>query len=69
MKRPPRIYHADPTPVLVTRYIGVTEIRIKISRNGQRRATYFSAPLFRWMPMPIDIADMMIATGQATQID
>ena len=45
------------------------EIFIKLDRNGKRRARYMSRRQFRTFPMPIDEADLMIATGQAVLVE
>jgi len=41
------------------------EIFIKVDKNGKRRARYMSRRAFRTFPMPIDEADLMLATGRA----
>jgi len=40
-------------------------IKIKTNKTGQRRATYWSMLGMRNMPLPIDKADLLLATEQA----
>lgn len=44
----------------------IHEIRIKIDKNGNRRATYYCKLAQRWLPIRIADADYLIATGKAT---
>lgn len=41
-------------------------IKFTITKNSQRRATYFSRAM-RWLPIPAAEADLFIAAGQATE--
>jgi hypothetical protein len=45
-----------------------TEIRYTTSRKGQRRAWYWSSQMFRWFPMPLAEAEMLVMTGAAKDI-
>lgn len=40
-------------------------IKIKADKNGKRRATYWSMRAMRNLPLPIDTADLLLATEQA----
>lgn len=40
-------------------------IRLKTTKTGQLRATYWGMRAFRWLPMPLAEAELMLATGQA----
>ena len=44
----------------------IHEIRIKIDKNGNRRATFYCKLAQRWLPIRIADADFLIATGKAT---
>lgn len=44
------------------------EIWFTHTRNGGRRANYFSTRALRSFPMPLAQAEMEIATGQAVEI-
>ena len=44
----------------------IHEIRIKIDKNGNRRATFYCKSTHRWLPIRIADADFLIATGKAT---
>lgn len=46
----------------------INEVLYKSNRNGQRRAYYYSRPCMRWMPLSIAKADMLVASGQATEV-
>lgn len=45
------------------------EFWFKTSRNGQRRAYHYSFCSDRVMPYPADKAEVLIATGRATEIN
>jgi hypothetical protein len=45
------------------------EIVIKLDRNGTRRAQYLSRRAIRMFPMPIEQADLMIASGDGVLCD
>jgi hypothetical protein len=40
-------------------------IKIKTDKNDRRRATYWSMRTMRWLPLPIDNADLLLVTEQA----
>lgn len=44
------------------------EIWFTTTRTGQRRAYFFSRLAFRALPMPVDEAELLIATGAAIRI-
>ena len=43
----------------------VKEITFKCDKNGKKRAMYWSKSQFRWFPMPLAEAEMLVATGAA----
>ena len=44
------------------------EIRIKKDSAGRKKATYYSKQLSRWMPIKLEAALLLIATGKAEQV-
>ena len=42
------------------------DIKFTVTKNGQRRALYWSGGL-RWLPIPAADADLFIAQGLATE--
>lgn len=67
MKTPPRIYKADPTPPtdIVKKYAYVKEVRFTVTKKGQRKAFYYGTAMRRWFPLPVDVADYLLAGGYA----
>jgi hypothetical protein len=67
MKNPPSIYKAEvAAPVAIeVKYSYAREVRIATAKNGQRRATYWSKGTCRWLPIPVDVAEYLVATGHA----
>ena len=67
MKNPPRIYKAEATPQ-VTRFTGTGyEVRLSTNKAGRPQAHYWQRDLGRWLAMPRDVAELMLAEGRATQ--
>jgi hypothetical protein len=53
-----------PTPrsdIEVPAYLLRSAIRIAVDRKGRARATYFSMPSLRWLPVPLDMARLALA--------
>jgi hypothetical protein len=42
-------------------------VKFTIAKNGQRRATYYSPLTRRWLPIPVNNADLFVAQGLATE--
>lgn len=69
MKRPPRIYRADPTPPR-DRWPGSGyEIRLSTSRAGVPLAHYRGRGVNRWFAMPRADAERLLAEGRATRAE
>lgn len=43
-------------------------IKFKVIKSGQKRAYYYSRRQFRWFPMPLAEAELLIATEKAYQV-
>jgi len=43
------------------------DIKFIVTKNGKRRATYFSRRALRWLPVPVANADLFVAQGLATE--
>jgi hypothetical protein len=43
------------------------DIKFTVTKNGKRRATYFSRRALRWLPVPVANADLFVAQGLATE--
>lgn len=55
---------AAPTPG--HRFLGRpvrVEIKVVTTKNGTRRATYYSRPAGRWLPMPLAEAEILLVQG------
>lgn len=46
----------------------IQEIWFTTTKTGKRRAFYYSTRAFRSFPLPLAEAEMLIATGAATEI-
>jgi ribulose bisphosphate carboxylase small subunit len=67
MKTPPRIYKAEAT-AQVSRFAGTGyEVRLSTNKSGRPQAHYWQRDLGRWLVMPRDVAELMLAEGRATQ--
>lgn len=43
------------------------DIKFIVTKNGKRRATYFSRAAMRWLPVPVANAELFVAQGLATE--
>jgi hypothetical protein len=43
------------------------QIKFTVAKTGQLRAYYYQRQCMRWLPMPVAEAQLLLATGQATE--
>lgn len=42
-------------------------VKFVTDKNGRKRAYKYSTKQMRWFPMPVDEAELAVATGEATK--